>query len=336
MVLRLAESMELTLRERNELLLAAGFAPAFPESPLDDEALRPVQQALETILDGHLPYPVMVVRPHGILVVANRAFEVFHEGVDPALLAPPVNVFRLALHPDGNAPRVRNLPERGRHITEHLRAQLAQSPDPALEALLAELESYLPPLPEEADVLGFAVPLELGSADGDLRLITTLTSFATASDVTLAELHPREVPHAPPLRHAVPVGLRTARCPRRRGAARAARRRVADVRAEEGGCRLRKLTDALLRMTWPTSGSSRMRDCRSPMCAGEVVLGALGGPRQRNCAVSRDDRRMVVGDGTRVDATRCTNSAPSLSRWPFPRAGAAFPQPHLVRPPGCG
>ena len=131
----------------------------------------------------------MVVRPHGILVTANRAFEVFEEGVDPALLAPPVNVFRLALHPDGNAPRVRNLPEWGRHITEHLRAQLAQSPDPALEALLAELESYLPPLPEEADVLGFAVPLELGSADGDLRLITTLTSFATASDVTLAELH---------------------------------------------------------------------------------------------------------------------------------------------------
>ncbi|MFC9766459.1 helix-turn-helix domain-containing protein [Rhodococcus jostii] len=189
MVLRLAESMELTLRERNELLLAAGFAPAFPESPLDDEALRPVRQALETILDGHLPYPAMVVRPHGILVTANRAFEVFHEGVDPALLAPPVNVFRLALHPDGNAPRVRNLPEWGRHITEHLRAQLAQSPDPALEALLAELESYLPPLPEEAEVLGFAVPLELGSADGDLRLITTLTSFATAADVTLAELH---------------------------------------------------------------------------------------------------------------------------------------------------
>ena len=86
-VVRLAESMELTLRERNELLRAAGFAPAFPESPLDDEALRPVRQALDTILDGHLPFPAMVVRPHGILVAANRAFDVFHEGVDPALLA---------------------------------------------------------------------------------------------------------------------------------------------------------------------------------------------------------------------------------------------------------
>lgn len=186
-VLRLAESMELTLRERNELLDAAGFAPAFPESPLDDTALRPVRQALDTILDGHLPYPAMVVRPHGILVTANRAFELFHEGVDPALLEPPVNVFRLALHPDGLAGRVRNLPAWGRHITENLRAQMGRSPDASLDALLVELEGYLTqPAP---DVLGFSVPLELDSADGELRLITTLTSFATAADVTLAELH---------------------------------------------------------------------------------------------------------------------------------------------------
>ena len=188
-VVRLAESLDLTLRERNELLLAAGFAPAFPESPLDDAALRPIREALNTILDGHLPYPAMVVRPHGLLVTANRAFELFHEDVDPALLAPPVNVFRLALHPDGLAARVRNLPAWGRHITENLRAQLGRSPDPSLDALLVELESYLPPLATHADVLGFAMPLELDSAEGDLRLITTLTSFATATDVTLAELH---------------------------------------------------------------------------------------------------------------------------------------------------
>ena len=158
LVMRLAEAMDLTLRERNALLLAAGFAPAFPESPLDDAALRPVRKALDTILDGHLPYPAIVVRPHGILVASNRAFEVFHEGVDPALLEPPVNVFRLALHPDGNAPRVRNLPEWGRHITENLRAQLVRSPDPSLEELLAELEGYLPPVPPHTDVLGFSLP----------------------------------------------------------------------------------------------------------------------------------------------------------------------------------
>jgi transcriptional regulator with XRE-family HTH domain len=187
-VVRLAESMELTLRERNELLVAAGFAPAFPESPLDDEALVPVRQALDTILEGHLPYPATVVRPHGILVAANRAFDLFNEGVDPALVVPPVNLFRHALHPDGLARRVRNLPAWGRHITQQVRAQLARSPDPSLEALLAELEGYLPPLQDGVDALGFAVPLELSSADGNLRLITTLTSFATAADVTLAEL----------------------------------------------------------------------------------------------------------------------------------------------------
>jgi transcriptional regulator with XRE-family HTH domain len=188
-VVRLADALELSLRERNQLLLAAGFAPAFPESRLDDEALRPVRQALDTILEGHLPYPAMVVRPYGVLVAANHAFDLFHEGVDPALLAPPVNVFRLALHPDGVASRVGNLPEWGRHITENLRARLVRSPDESLDALLTELEAYLPPLPTEPDVLGFAVPLELASEDGDLRLITTLTSFATAADVTLAELH---------------------------------------------------------------------------------------------------------------------------------------------------
>jgi len=209
MVVRLADSMELTLRERNELLVAAGFAPAFPESPLDDEALAPVRHALDVILDGHLPYPAMVVRPHGILLAANRAFDVFHEGVDPTLLVPPVNVFRLALHPDGVASRVRNLPEWGRHITSNLRAQLVRSPDPSLEALLAELEGYLPPLTEEVGVLGFAVPLELTSRDGDLRLITTLTSFATAADVTLAELHleaflPADEPTAEVLRRRCP------------------------------------------------------------------------------------------------------------------------------------
>jgi transcriptional regulator with XRE-family HTH domain len=98
------------------------------------------------------------------------------------------NMFRHALHPNGLAPRVRNLPEWGRHITEHLRSLLLRSPDPSLEELLEELEGYLPPLPEEPDGLGFAVPLVLGSADGDLRLMTTISSFTTAVDVTLAEL----------------------------------------------------------------------------------------------------------------------------------------------------
>lgn len=188
MVVRLAESLELSLRERNGLLLAAGYAPVFPESALDTEELTPVLEALRAILDGHLPYPALVVRPHGVLLAANAAFGVLTEGAATWLLEPPVNVLRLALHPDGLAARVLNLPEWGRHVTEALRNRMDRSPDPALDELIDELETYLPQAEPGPDHLGFAVPLRLRSPEGELRLITTLTSFATAVDVTLAEL----------------------------------------------------------------------------------------------------------------------------------------------------
>jgi transcriptional regulator with XRE-family HTH domain len=189
LVVRLAESLGLTLRERNGLLLAAGFAPVFPESSLDAPELQPVRDALGRILDGHLPYPAVVVRPYGEMVAANSALDVLTAGSAPALLEPPVNVLRLALHPDGMAPRVENLPEWGRHIVESLRGQASRSPDPRLDEFVRELEGYLPATPAGPDHLGFSVPLRLRTDDGELRLITTLTSFATATDVTLAELH---------------------------------------------------------------------------------------------------------------------------------------------------
>jgi transcriptional regulator with XRE-family HTH domain len=189
LVVRLAESLGLSLRERNGLLLAAGFAPVFPESRLDAPELRPVREALDAILEGHMPYPAVVVRPYGEQVAANAAITVLTEGAAPELVAPPVNVLRLALHPDGLAGRVDNLAEWGRHIVESLRGQALRSPDPRLDAFIAELESYLPPVPTGPDHLGFAVPLRLRTDDGELRLLTTLTSFATATDVTLAELH---------------------------------------------------------------------------------------------------------------------------------------------------
>jgi transcriptional regulator with XRE-family HTH domain len=188
-VIRLAESLGLTLRERNALLLAAGYAPAFPESPLDAAVLEPVREALDSILEGHLPYPAVVAGPRGELVAANAAFDVLTEGAAPELLAPPVNVLRLALHPRGTAARVVNLDAWGQHIVENLRARSARSPDPRLGALVEELERYVPPRRPDADHLGFAVPLRLRCAEGELRLLTTLTSFATAVDVTLAELH---------------------------------------------------------------------------------------------------------------------------------------------------
>ncbi|MFI9504311.1 helix-turn-helix domain-containing protein [Nocardia sp. NPDC052566] len=188
MVVRLAESLDLSLRERNNLLLAAGYAPVYPESDLAAMELGPVCEALNTILDGHLPYPAIVVRPHGKLVAANSAFDFFTEETAPELLVPPIDTLRLALHPRGLAPRVLNLPEWGRHITEALRARALRSPDPQLDTLIAELEGYLPDVTPCPDHLGFAVPLRLSHPEGELRLITTLTSFSTAVDVTLAEL----------------------------------------------------------------------------------------------------------------------------------------------------
>ncbi|WP_433465615.1 helix-turn-helix domain-containing protein [Spirillospora sp. CA-128828] len=188
MVVRLAESLELPLRERNELLLAAGYAPVYAESSLDAPELGPVREALDRILEGHMPYPAVVVRPYGELVAANPAFGVLTEGAAPALLEPPVNVLRLALHPDGMARRVENLAEWGRHITGSLRAQGRHSPDPRLAEFVDELDGYLPDVESPEDHLGFAVPLRLRAPEGELRLITTLTSFATAVDVTLSEL----------------------------------------------------------------------------------------------------------------------------------------------------
>src|SRR6185369_2731950 len=109
MVLRVAESLELPLRERNGLLHAAGFAPSYPETKLDDPAIRPVLDGLRRLLDGHRPYPAIVVDRYGVLVAANDGFRLLTEGVAPELLQEPVDTLRLALHPRGMAPRVANL-----------------------------------------------------------------------------------------------------------------------------------------------------------------------------------------------------------------------------------
>jgi transcriptional regulator with XRE-family HTH domain len=189
LVVRLAESLELSLRERNAFLLAAGYAPVYPESRLEDAALKPVRAALEQVMQGHLPYPAVIAQPYGELVAANSAFEVLTHGAAPELLEPPINLLRMAVHPNGMAPRVANLSEWGQHIVENLRARALRHPDPRLDAFVAELQGYLPAYRPGSEHIGFAVPLRLRSPDGELHLLTTLTSFATAADVTVAELH---------------------------------------------------------------------------------------------------------------------------------------------------
>ena len=188
MVIRLAESLDLPLRERNGLLLTAGYAPAYSQTPLDDPALAPVQTALRHILTGHLPYPAIVIDRHGDLVAANSAFDLITDGAAPELLEPPANVYRLALHPKGMAPRIVNFGEWAQHILERLHAEILRNPDERLADLHAELKEHVSCRTLEPGHLGFAVPLRLHSAEGELNLITTVTTFATAVDITLAEL----------------------------------------------------------------------------------------------------------------------------------------------------
>ena len=186
MVVRLAESLELPLRERNDLLREAGFAAAYAETPLDERALAPVREALRHVLDGHLPYPAIVVDRHGDLIAANSAFALLTEGAAAELLEPPVNVYRLALHPDGMAPRIANLSEWAQHIIERLERENCRNPDARLAGLLAELS--VPDRETGTDYVGFAVPMHLRTSRGDMRLMTTVATFATAADVTVAEL----------------------------------------------------------------------------------------------------------------------------------------------------
>jgi transcriptional regulator with XRE-family HTH domain len=190
MVLRLAEALDVPLRERNALLLAAGFAPAYEETQLDDAKLASVRTALQRVLEGHNPYPAVLVDRHGDLVSANAAFDTLAEGVAAELTEPAINVPRLLLHPQGLAPRIVNLDVWAWHVIDALRRESDRTPDGRLEALVSELEGFVPARPRAAtpDYLGFAVPLRLRSDAGELRLLTTLTHFGTAVDVTVAEL----------------------------------------------------------------------------------------------------------------------------------------------------
>ena len=192
MVLRLSERLGIPLRERNALLVAAGYAPMYRERALDDPALNPARQAVELILKSHEPYPAIAIDRYSNLVAANSVVPHLLVGVDAALLQPPMNVLRVSLHPQGLAPRLVNLAQWRTHLFERLRQQIAASADPKLVALLEELQAY--PVPEGTDLrlegehLGIAMPFKLRTPGGVLSFISTITIFGTPVDVTLQEL----------------------------------------------------------------------------------------------------------------------------------------------------
>src|SRR4051794_31496525 len=180
MILRLAEPLEVPLRERNVILVAGGFAPLFPERALDDPALSAARRAVEAILTAHEPCPALAVARRGTLVSATGAVAPLLEGVDEGLMARPVNVMRLALHPKGLAPRIANLAEWRAHLLGRLRREIELTADAGLAELLEELETYpRPPASDRrpVDFGGVAVPLQVETREGMLSLISTTTVF---------------------------------------------------------------------------------------------------------------------------------------------------------------
>jgi transcriptional regulator with XRE-family HTH domain len=196
MLLRLAERLDVPLRERNTMLLAAGFAPAYPERDLDDPALGVARAAIDQVLTGHEPFPALAVDRSWRLLAANRVVPPLLTGVTPDLLQPPINVLRLSLHPDGLAPRIANLPEWRAHLLARLSRQVERTADPRLSDLLQELRDYAgdrdTPGADEPilghDLASVVVPLRLDTEHGTLSLISTTMVFGTPLDVTLSEL----------------------------------------------------------------------------------------------------------------------------------------------------
>lgn len=192
MVLRLAQQLDVPLRERNDLLIAAGFAPMYATRPYSDPSFNSVRAAVDLILKGHEPYPALLVDRHWTLVSANKAAQGFMVGVDAELLKPPINVLRMSLHPGGNAPHIVNLPEWRAHCLARLAREVEVTADPALADLLTELRGY--PGGEShhvADPTGSSVvvPLKFRAPDGSvLSFLSTTTVFGTAVEVTLSEL----------------------------------------------------------------------------------------------------------------------------------------------------
>jgi transcriptional regulator with XRE-family HTH domain len=188
MVLHLADELQVPLRERNRLLLAAGYAPVYEERALDEPEMQPVHEAVQAVLDGHEPYPAITVDRAWALVAHNRAAGMLIEGLPEHLLAPPMNVLRASLHPEGMAPRIVNLAQWKAHILDRLGRQAQLTGDPALRTLYEELEGYPAPPDDPGPTSDVAVPLRLRTPGGELRFISTVTTFGTPADITVEEL----------------------------------------------------------------------------------------------------------------------------------------------------
>jgi hypothetical protein len=191
MLLHLADQLQVPLRDRNQLLMAAGYAPQYEARSLDDPELAPIRDALGHVLAGHEPYPAIAVDRGWNMVASNSALGPLLEGASPELLQPPVNCMRLALHPDGIAPRILNFGEWREHLLARLERQIAMSGEADLAELRDELLEYPAPDFDGHDASGaeIMVGLRLSTDDGgELSFFSTVTTFGTAVDITVSEL----------------------------------------------------------------------------------------------------------------------------------------------------
>src|SRR5262245_51338319 len=188
MLLHLSEELEIPLRERNQLLVAAGFAPMYRERRLDDAALGRARKAIDVVLEAQKPYPAFALDRHWNVVASNSALQELYEGCSPELMTPPVNAMRLSLHPQGVASRIVNLAEWRAHLLARLRSQVAQTGDPTLAKLLEEISAY--PSGGEAPAIEHSVlvPFVVRTSLGTLSFFSTTTVFGTPVDVTLSEI----------------------------------------------------------------------------------------------------------------------------------------------------
>jgi MmyB-like transcription regulator ligand binding domain len=181
--------LEVPLRERNVLLVAAGYAPAFPQRSLDDPALAAAREAINLVLKAHEPNPALAYDRHWNLVSANRMVAPLLEGLPQRLLGQPFNILKLAFHPEGLAPRTVNLAEWSGHLLERLHRQCEATADPELLRLYQELKSY--PVPARAGPLppdNVAIPFKLRHDGEVLSFFSTTMVFGTPVDITLSEL----------------------------------------------------------------------------------------------------------------------------------------------------
>ncbi|WP_371663654.1 helix-turn-helix domain-containing protein [Streptomyces sp. NBC_00280] len=205
LLLRLAEHLDVPVRDRNALLLAAGYAPRYRETPLDDPALESLRDGIERLIRGYEPYPAFVVDATYDVLAANRGILMLLDGLPESVLAPPLNAMRLTLHPEGLAPRIRNLPEWRGHLLAQMERQIALHRSDPLRALYEEVAAYPAPETRESpadrtadsdssstststSTFAFALPMRIEHEGRVLSFVSSISTFNTPMDVTVAEL----------------------------------------------------------------------------------------------------------------------------------------------------